>query len=75
MPIGLRLRQLREEKRITQEELAERVGVARNSISRMELGYNHPSIPLLEKLAENLGVEPGELFGAGETAGKVRARS
>ena len=75
MPIGLRLRQLREEKRITQEELAERVGVARNSISRLELGYNYPSIPLLEKLAENLGVEPGELFRAGETAGKVRARS
>jgi transcriptional regulator with XRE-family HTH domain len=47
---------------LTQEELAKRSGVARNTISRLESGL-HPARPsTARKLAQALGVTPKDLL-------------
>jgi transcriptional regulator with XRE-family HTH domain len=59
---GLRLRQLRRQNNITQERLAESIGVSVDLISNIERGINAPSFETLEKLAEILDVPVKELF-------------
>ena len=44
MKFGENLKQIRKEKNISQEDLAERLGVARQSISKWETGENYPSM-------------------------------
>ncbi len=44
MKFGENLKQIRKEKNISQEELAEKLGVARQSISKWETGENYPSM-------------------------------
>lgn len=59
---GKRLRQIRRHKDLTQEQLAEAIGVSMAFVSNMERGVNAPSFETVEKLAEVLGVEVGEFF-------------
>lgn len=59
---GKRVRQLRRQKDLTQEELAELVGVSAEFISNLERGINAPSFDTLERIAEALDVAPVELF-------------
>jgi len=59
---GERIRQLRTSKGLTQEELAEAVGVSTDFISLIERGERAPSFENLERLAEALGVNVAELF-------------
>ena len=47
---------------LTQEALAEKVGVAPETISRLERGVSIPSLRMLEKIARGLGVELRDLF-------------
>lgn len=51
MLFGRELKRRRERVGWTQLELGERVGVASNSIARLESGNRRPSIDLLERLA------------------------
>lgn len=62
---GQRLRQLRRQNNITQERLAEFIGVSVDLISNIERGINAPSFETLEKLAEILDVPIKELFDFG----------
>ena len=41
---------------MTQKELAERTGIAQTEISRLENGTRNPSIKLLQRLAEGMGM-------------------
>ena len=50
--IGEFLKELRKEKGLTQEQLAEQFNVSRRSVSRWETGKNMPDISLLVKIAE-----------------------
>ncbi len=59
---GMRLKRLRENREWTQQELAEKVGVARVTIARIEIGNRRPSLELLERLAKALRVKVGELL-------------
>jgi transcriptional regulator with XRE-family HTH domain len=59
---GQRLRKLRRQKDLTQEQLAEAVGISVEFLSNMERGINGPSFETLEKLAEKLEVQIAELF-------------
>ena len=59
--IGDRLRQLRKQSLMTQEELAERSGVAVSTIIRIERNQVEPHGSTIRKLAEALEVEPQEL--------------
>lgn len=46
----------REEKNITQKELAEMTGITQNDISKLESGNANPSLQTLKKLADGLGM-------------------
>jgi transcriptional regulator with XRE-family HTH domain len=63
-----RLRELRNEASLSQEELAERAGVSRTTIAYLELGMRKPHPKTRRKLAEALGVAPVELMDS-ETGG------
>jgi transcriptional regulator with XRE-family HTH domain len=57
----LRLREVRQRLFVTQAELSERTGIAEATISRLENGMQQARISTVRRLAEALGVEPGEL--------------
>ena len=59
---GARVKQLRSEKGFTQEELAERVGVFRTYMSRIETGIGNPTLDMIHALADTLGVPVVSLF-------------
>ena len=52
----------REEKRMTQEQLAEKLGVSNRSISRWENGKTMPDLAMLPIISEELGVSISELL-------------
>lgn len=56
------LKQKRNEKSLTQEQLCERTGINRNMIGRIERMTYIPTIPQLEKLAQVLSFDIEELF-------------
>ena len=60
--IGQFLRECRKEKGITQEELAEMLGVTNRSVSRWENGSNLPDLDILIEMADYYDVELRELL-------------
>jgi transcriptional regulator with XRE-family HTH domain len=60
--VGLKIRELRQEQRLSQGELARRARVSRNTVNRIENGHEAPTAPVVARLAEALGVVPGVLF-------------
>ena len=61
--MGLFIDQLRKEKNLTQKELAEKVGVAVNTISQYESGISKTSIDVLANLAVELETTTDYLLG------------
>jgi transcriptional regulator with XRE-family HTH domain len=59
---GKRLRQIRRYQDLTQEQLAEAIGVSVAFLSNIERGLNAPSFETLEKLAQALRTPVHELF-------------
>ena len=59
--IGKFIAKLRKEKKLTQEQLAERLGVHNRSVSRWENGNSMPDYAVLPMLANELGVSVAEL--------------
>lgn len=60
--LGSRIREIRKNRSLTQEQLAERVGIEQRHISRIEGGYDPPSFGTLEKIAYHLNVSIKDLF-------------
>lgn len=60
--IGRFLKTLRKEAGLTQEQLAERLGVTNRSVSRWETGSNLPDLDLLIELADLYRVELREIL-------------
>ena len=58
-----RLREFREKKGLTQEGLAGRLGVTRQTILSIETGRYVPSLPLALQLAKVFGCRVEDLFG------------
>lgn len=63
--IGQKLRQLRRAKKITQQDVADRVGITRATISNYEVGRRTPHLRDLQKIAKTYGVGL-EYFGVRE---------
>ena len=63
LPIAENIRRLRREKNITQEELALKMGVTYQSVSRWENGQAYPDMELIPKIAEYFDVSTDLLFG------------
>lgn len=59
---GSVIRKLRESKKMTQEELAERIFVSAKAVSKWETGQGFPDISLLEPLAKALDISVIELL-------------
>lgn len=60
--LGLKIKELRKQKKLTQEKLAEMLNLDAGYISKLEVGRNFPTIGTLEKIAKALDVELYELF-------------
>ncbi|HYE29081.1 MAG TPA: helix-turn-helix transcriptional regulator [Allosphingosinicella sp.] len=61
-----RLKVLRAERNWSQGDLAERLGVSRQSVNAIETGKYDPSLPLAFKLARLFGMAIEEIFDDGE---------
>lgn len=65
--VGLNVRQAREARGWSQEELADRSGLHRTYVSGVERGVRNPTVTVLEKLAVALGLAPGRLLDEAQT--------
>ena len=66
MIIGERLRQIREQKNLSQVDIERKTGLLRCYISRVENGHTVPAVGTLEKLARALEVPLYQLFYDGD---------
>jgi transcriptional regulator with XRE-family HTH domain len=62
MAVGRRLRELRNEQRVSQEALAHRAHLHRNYIGCVERGEKIPSIETLARVSQILGLSLAEFF-------------
>ena len=60
--IGKFIQELRKEKGLTQEQLAEQMGVARRTVSRWETGNNMPDLDILVELSDLYEVDLREIL-------------
>ena len=63
MDIGQRIKSFRQKANISQEELAEKVGISRISMSNYERGERIPAVDVFACIANALNVSMDELFG------------
>lgn len=66
--LGEQLKKLRKDKQITQEQLAEVLGVSYQSVSRWELGACYPDMELVPSIANYFGVTIDQLFANDDSA-------
>ncbi len=62
MLLGARIKELRKRAGLSQEQLAEQVGIDAKYLSRLEVGKRQPSLETLEHIADCLQIEMKELF-------------
>ncbi len=60
--LGLKIRDLRRQKKITLIELSKLTGIAQATLSRMETGLMLGTVKSHQKIAETLGISLGELY-------------
>ena len=63
IPLGTRVRQLREKKGWSLTKLAEQAGISRSYLAQIEYGESIPTQAKIVKLANALGALPSELLG------------
>jgi len=59
---GKRLREARLKKKMSQGDIAKKLGVHRSYISGLEHGKRNPSLLTINKMAKAIGIEPKELL-------------
>ena len=62
------IREWRKHRGLTQEQLAERIGIARSYLTKIERGSRRYDQPFLEAAAEALRCEPGDIIMRDPTA-------
>lgn len=73
--LGRNLRRLRVQRQLSQEELAELLNVHRTYVGGLERGERNPSLRVVERLAEELDIEPLELLQDGDMAVRPMLRA
>lgn len=56
------IKKLRKEKKLTQEELGNLIGVSGKAVSKWERGQSLPDVAIIKKLSDNLGISSDELL-------------
>lgn len=74
LQIGEKIRMLRLQNKLTQEQLADRVGVSYQSVSRWENGTTYPDIALLPAIAKQFSVTTDYLLGQDDNEKRKRIR-
>jgi transcriptional regulator with XRE-family HTH domain len=60
--IGIRIAEIRKQKGLTQEVLADKMGVSPKYLSSIERGKENPTLNMLVNLADSLEVDLGQIF-------------
>lgn len=60
--LGLRIKQLRENAGLTQEQLAERAQISLDFLGKIEVSINRPGLRSLLKITEALKIDVKDLF-------------
>jgi transcriptional regulator with XRE-family HTH domain len=71
LALGQALRDCRDRKRLTQKELAEQCGLTQTTVSEIENGKANPTLDVLQRLAESLGVPLVAFLGGGMILGTL----
>lgn len=56
MSIGIKIKNLRKSRKITQQEFADKIGVSRSTLSCYEIGQRTPHLKTLQQIADMFGV-------------------
>jgi transcriptional regulator with XRE-family HTH domain len=75
MELGIIIRQLRTEKGMKQENMAERIGISQSAYSRYENGYTRITTDVLEKIARELCTTVHEIYDRERNAGLSHTQS
>lgn len=67
--LGKAIRERRKSQGLTQDELAEKIGIGNQALSRIEHGMIAPKLERLPKIARVLGCEVSDLFRSGDAGG------
>ena len=70
---GAVIRRLREEKQLSQVQLAEQLNVSDKTVSKWETGKGYPDITLIEPLAQALGISTMELLSGSHVTNRNRS--
>ena len=70
---GATIKRLRENKGMTQDQLAQKIFVSTKTVSKWENGHGLPDISLMEPLAKALNISVIELFSGNQVQNKNRA--
>ena len=73
MTFSEKLQKARKNKKLTQAELAEKIGVTARSVQNYELGARYPKRDILDRICKALGVRIETLVGSGDFLGIVEA--
>lgn len=60
--LGKRVKKLRRERKISQEALAEKAGIHRTYMGKIERGENNPPVHTVDRIAKALKVKISDLF-------------
>jgi len=60
--LGIHIRQLREKKNLSQQDLADDCGIPKSQIARIERAKINTTVKTLVKIANALDIEPKDLF-------------
>lgn len=60
--LGKRLQRIRKRMKITQEQLAEKIGISTTYMGYIEQGRYAPSLEVLQKIVKALGVKMKDIF-------------
>ncbi len=60
--LGRTIQTVRQRKGLTQEQLSEKVGITHNYLAIIEIGHKMPSMKVLMKIADTLGVKTRDLI-------------
>lgn len=72
MPVSSNIKRLREAANLTQVELADKLGVARSTVTQWENGWSNPRMGMVQKLAGVFGVTTADVVYDGEDSPKPK---